>query len=63
MNMTVEEEFKVGSSETNVEFPSSKGPPGIITASGDRATRYIRENLLIIGLGWEKYAKLHPHPW
>lgn len=31
-------------------------------APSDRETRYMRENLLAIGLDWERYAKLHPHP-
>lgn len=59
MNMTGEAEPKTGSSVINVQNPSFKEPPGVIIALPERGISHMRENLLMMGLGCEKYARLH----
>jgi hypothetical protein len=60
MNITVESWLRVGWSTISVQKPSSKATPGVIIAFSDNGTSHMRENLLMSGLDWKKYARLHP---
>lgn len=69
-NITVAGELRIGSSPINVRYPSIsvsllailEGSTGVMVAFSDKGTSHMRENLFLMGLGCEKYAKLHDQP-